>query len=104
MLDFVLKALYLTGISKYCFVLKAVAFVIADVCSHRQLKGNFAGSGCLMDLCKQTKWELAGSKEAFGLQKDAQKSNAIGGWGGGRKKGSSPSSAYHDIEIQGQLN
>lgn len=85
-------------------MLKEVAFVIADVCSHRQLKGNFAGSRCLIDLCKQTKWELAGSKESFGLQKDTQKSNAIDGWGGGWGKGSSPLSACHVIKIQGQLN
>lgn len=30
-----------------------------------------------MDLFKQTKWELAGSEEDFGLEKDAWKSNAI---------------------------
>lgn len=80
-MDFVLKALYLTGTSKQCFVLKAAAFLIADICSHRQLKGNFAVSGCLMDLCKQTKRGLAGSEEAFWLEEDTQKSNAIADWG-----------------------
>lgn len=65
-------------------MLKAAAFLIAEICSHRQLKGNFAVSGCLMDLCKQTKRRLAGRKEAFGLEKDTQKSNAVVDWGGGR--------------------
>lgn len=50
------------------FCAEDVAFVIADVCSHRQLKGNSAASKCLMDLYKQAKWELAGSKEVFGLR------------------------------------
>lgn len=56
-----------------------------------------------MDLCKQIKQELSGSKEAFVLQKGTQKSNAIDGEGRGQVKGLSPSSAYHDIEIHGQL-
>lgn len=59
------------------FCAEGVAFVIADVCSLKQLKGNFAGSGCLMDLCKQTKCELAGSKEAFGLQKSTRKAMSL---------------------------
>lgn len=56
-------------------MLKKVAFAVADGCSYRQLKGNFGGSGCLMDLYKQTKWKLSGFKEGFGLQ-DTQRNNA----------------------------
>lgn len=59
--------------------MQKAAFVTADICSHRQLKGNCAGSGCLMDLFKSTKWDLVGAKKAFGLQKDTQKSNDIAG-------------------------
>lgn len=58
-------------------MLKAVAFVTADLCSHRQLKGNFAGSKYLMDLFKQTKCELSGSEEDFELEKDTCKGSAI---------------------------
>jgi len=77
LLDFVLKALYLAGISKQRFVLKAVAFVIADVCSHRQMKGNFAESGCLMDLCKQKNRNLQALEKLLGCRRIARKAMPV---------------------------